>query len=180
MDLLDLAEDIQHCIRGLGKPGRRCEEGDGSAALVSNCPQSQEKTRYIHLHRCHVPVSDCSTFLLVDSAGHKLVAHDFDSTGSTGPAGGGDLYQVVQVLIAVGLDSEDHCEGVVLSLLVFPAAVARAATFHPYLGLCLRTAHCRHSRSGLDLANPRCTRRTHQMTHWCCDIAAEAHVEGYH
>ena len=134
----------------------------------------------MHLHRCHVPVSHCSTSLLVDGADHNLVAHDTDSTGSTGPAGGGDLYKVVQVLVAVGLDSEDHCEGVVLSLLVFPATVARATTFHPFFGLRLRGAHCRHRKSSLDLANPRCTCRTHQMTHWCCDIAAEAHVEGYH
>lgn len=178
-DLLGLAENIQQCIRGLGKPGRR-DEVDCGAALVSSCSWPQEKSRHTNGYRCHVPVSHCSTFLLVDNAVHSLVAHCTDSTGGTGRPGGSDLYQAVQVLIAVGLDFEDHCEGVVLPLLVLPVAVAQAATFHPYPGPCLRTARCRHRRSCHDLANPRCTRRIHPKAHGYFDIAAEAHVEDYH
>lgn len=97
MHLLDLAEDTQHYIRGLGKPGRRCEEDDHSAALVSNCPGSQKKIHRTHILGCHVPVSHCDTFLLVGNAAHNLVAGRTDLTDDTGPAGGTDLYLVVQI-----------------------------------------------------------------------------------
>ena len=115
----------------------------------------------------------CGKLLLTDIYAHSPVGHDVDSTGRTDPAGGSDPDLVTQVLIAVGPDFEDHCEGAVQSLLVSPSAVARAATFHPYLvpGLC--TAHSRH-RNCFDLGNPRQTCRTHQMAHLCFDIHAKA------
>lgn len=180
MDLLGLAEDTQHCIRGLGNPVRRCEEDDCSAALLSNCLGSREKIHRTHARRCCVPVSHCGALLLVDSAVHNLVARDIRSTGSTGPAGDSDLYRVLQLLIAVSLDFEDHCEDVVLPPLVSPVAVVRAATFHPCFGPCLRAAHCRHRKSCLDLANPRCICRIHLMAHWYFEIPADDPVESYH
>lgn len=97
MHLLDLAEDTPHSIRGLGKPGRRCEEDDYSAALVSNCPGSQEKNHHTHIRGCHVPVSHCGTFRLFGNAARNLVAGDTDLTDNTGPAGGTDLYLAMQI-----------------------------------------------------------------------------------
>lgn len=176
MVLLGLAEDIHYCIRGLEKPGRCCEDGC-SAALVSDCPEFQEKTHRTQPHRYHIPVSHCGTFLQVDNAGHSFVAHDTGLIGHTGPAGSSDLYQMVQILNAVSLDSEDHCEGAVLVPLV---AAARAPTFRPCFDRCLRTACCRHCMSSLDLANPHYIRKIHPMTHRYFDNAAEAHVEGCH
>lgn len=115
MDLHDLAEDTQYCIRGLGKPVRRCED-DCSAALVSNCPRSQEKIHHTHFHRFDVAATRRGTLLLLDNAVHNLGAHDNDSSGNMGPAHGSVLCQVEQMLMVVGLDSEDRCEGVVLPL----------------------------------------------------------------
>ena len=158
MELLGLAEDIQQCIRGLGIPGRRCKEGDCSAASLSDCLGSQAKIHRIHTHRCHVPVSRCGTILVVGNAVRNLVAQNTDSTGDTDPAVGSDLHQVVQILIAAGLDFEDHCEIVVLPHLVSPVVVVQAATFHPCFGPCLRAAHGRHRKNCLDLANPRYSR----------------------
>ena len=97
MHLLGLAEDTQDYNRGLGKPGRRCEEDDYSAALVTNFPGSQKKIHRVHILGCHVPVSHCDTILLVGNAEHNLVAGGTDLTDDTGPAGGTDLYLVVQI-----------------------------------------------------------------------------------
>ena len=174
LDLRGLAGDIPRCIRGPGKRGRRCEEGDCNAALVSKFLGSRKRTRHIHTHHFRVPVSHCGTFLLIDNAVYNLVAHDTDSTGNTGPADGSVLYQVV------GLDFEDHCEGVVLPLLVSLAAGARAATLAPCFGPCLGTVHFRHHRSGLDLANPHYIRRFHSVAPYSLDIPVEPHVENCH
>lgn len=173
-DLRGVAGDIQNCIRGLGKRGRCCEENDYNAALVSNYPRSREKIHHIRTHRSRVAVSHCDIHLLVDNAVHNLVAHDNDSTDSTSPAGDSVLYQVV------GLDVEDHCEGVALPLLASPVAAVGAATFHPYFDPCLRTAHCRHYRSYLDLANPHYIRGFQSVAHCELRIPAEARVEYYH
>lgn len=137
-DLLGLAGDIQHCIRVLGRRGRCCEENDYNAALVSNYPRSREKTHHTYTHCSRVAVGRWDIHLLVDNAVHNFVAHDNDSTDSTGPAGDSVLYRVV------GLDFEDHCEGVGLPLLASHVAAVGVATFHPYFDLCLRSAHCRH------------------------------------
>ena len=175
MVLLGLAEDVHYCIRGLEKPGRCCEEDGCSAALVSDCPDSQEKTRRTQPHYSRTPVSHCGTFLQVDNAVHNFVAHDTGLIGNTGPAGSSDFCQMVQILNAVSLDSEDHCEGAVLVPLV---AAAQAPTFHPCVAPCLRTACCRHRMSNLDLANPHHTRKIHRMTHRHFDNAADGLVEG--
>lgn len=179
MGLLGLAEDTQHYIRGLGRPGRLSED-DCSAALVSDCPGSQEKIHRTRIHHCHVPVSHCGTSLPIDNAAHNLVADDTDSTGNTGPAVGSDLDQVLQIWIAVGLDFEDRCDGIALPLLVSLVTVARAPTFHPCFGPCLRTGYCPHYRDFLDHASSLHIRRIHSMAHWDFDIPAEAHVGGYH
>lgn len=173
-DLLGLAGDIQHCIRSLCGHGRCREENDYNAALVSNYPSSREKTHHIHTPRSHVAVSHWNIYLLVDNSLHNLVAHDNDSTDSTGRAGDSVLYQVV------GLDFEDHCEGVALPLLSSHDAALGAAIFHPYLDPFLRTAHCRHIRIYLDLANPHYIRGFQSVSHCEFCIPAEARVEYYH
>ena len=117
----------------------------------------------------------CGTFLLADNAARNLVAHDTDSSESTDPDGGNVLYQVVETWSAAGLDFENHSDGIVLPLLVYPVPVVRAATFHPCFGP-WRTAHGRHCRSDLDFASPRHIHRIHPLAHWYVDIV---HVEGY-
>ena len=179
MSLLGLAEDYQKCVRDLGKPGRRRREDGCSAALTSNFPGSEAGTHHTHTQRCRLPGSQCGRRLLVDNAVHGFVVHDTDSIYSTIPADGSDLYQVVQVLIAVHFDFVDHGRRIALSLLVSLVAVVRAATFHPCFVPCLGTVH-RHNRSRcLGLAFPRCIRRIHPLGHCYLDIPAEAHLEVY-
>ena len=90
-------------------------------------------------------------FLLLDNAAHYFVAHNTDPAGSKSPAD----YSVRVLYWREGLDSEDHCVGVVLPLLVSPAAVAEAATSRLRFGLYRRTARCHHHRNGFDLKYPR-------------------------
>ena len=79
----------------------------------------------------------------------------------------------------MGLGFEDHVVGVVLPLLVSPAAVDEAATPQRRFGRYRRTARCRHHRKGFDLKHPRCVRRCQPAAHCCFDVPAEAHVESH-
>ena len=79
----------------------------------------------------------------------------------------------------MGLDFENHCVGVVLPLLVSPAAVAEAATSQHRFDLYRRTARCRHHRKGFDLKHPQCVGRCQPAAHCCFDVPAEAHVESH-
>lgn len=141
---------------------------------MSNYPRSREKTHRIHTHHFRAAVSHCDIYLLVGNAVHNLVAHDNDLTDSRGPAGDSVLYQVV------GLDYEDHYEGVALPLLASPVAAVGAATFHPYFDPRLRTAHCRHYKSYLDLANPQYIRGFQSVAHCGLCTPEEARVEYYY
>ena len=180
MSLPSFAEDYQTCVRDLGNPGRRRWENGCSAALTSRFPGSEAGIHHIHTHRCRLPGSHCGRRPLVDNAVHGFVAHCTDSIYSTVPAHGIDLYQVVQVLIAVHFDFVDHGRRIALSLVVSLVAVVRAATFHPCFRPCLGTFH-RHNRSRcLGLVIPRCFRKIHPLGHCYSDIPAEAHLEVYH
>ena len=79
----------------------------------------------------------------------------------------------------MGLDFEDRV-GVVLPLLVAPAAVVDAATSQLRFGLYRHTARCRHHRYGFDLTYPHCIRRCQSAAHCYIDTPVEAHVESYH